>query len=286
MSPRSLLILSALLASSALAAPTIDPQFGDHAVIQRGKPVLLSGSANPHERVSVSLGGDTSTATADANGRWRAEFAARAAGGPLSIKVTGADGSAATAEDLAVGDVWLCSGQSNMEYPLPRTMGYPDGQADPDPDLRLTKVPQQLADTPQSGFSKSWQWQVAGPDVKAFSAACYFMDKQLRDSEKVPIGAIDDTWGGTPIRAWMSEPALRAAGGAELAEITDLYRKDPAAARRRFGVSWGEWWRSRTGDKPGKEPWRASGRLQWKPVPSLDYCESWGPEWRSFAGAI
>ena len=81
----------------------------------------------------------------------------------LSIKVTGADGSAATAEDIAVGDVWLCSGQSNMEYPLPRAMGYPEGQADPDPDLRLTKVPQQLADTPQANFSKSWQWQPAGP---------------------------------------------------------------------------------------------------------------------------
>ena len=123
-------------------------------------------------------------------------------------------------------------------------------------------------------------------DVKAFSAACYFMVKQLRDSEKVPIGAIDDSWGGTPIRAWMSEAAVRAAGGAELADITDLYRKDPSAARRRFGESWGEWWRSRTGDKPGQEPWRASGRLQWKPVPSLDYWESWGPEWRSFDGAI
>ena len=76
MSARSLLTLSALLASSALAAPTLDPQFGDHAVIQRGKPVLLSGTANPRERVTVSLGGDTRTATADANGRWQAEFPA------------------------------------------------------------------------------------------------------------------------------------------------------------------------------------------------------------------
>jgi sialate O-acetylesterase len=286
MSARSLLTLSALLASSALAAPTLDPQFGDHAVIQRGKRVLLSGTANPHERVTVNLGGDTMTATADSSGRWQAEFAARATGGPLLIKVTGADGSAATAEDIEVGDVWLCSGQSNMEYPLPRTMGYPEGQADPDPDLRLTKVPQQLADTPQANFFKSWQWQSAGPNVKAFSAACYFMVKQLRDSQKVPIGAIDDTWGGTPIRAWMSEAAVRASGGAELADIISLFRKDPSAARRRFGESWGRWWRSRTGDKPGQEPWRASGRLQWKPVPSLNYWESWGPEWRSFDGAM
>ena len=70
MSARSLLTLSALLASSALATPTLDPQFGDHAMIQRGKPVLLGGTANPRERVTASLGGDTKTVTADANGRW------------------------------------------------------------------------------------------------------------------------------------------------------------------------------------------------------------------------
>ena len=76
MSARSLLTLSALLASSALAAPTIDPQFGDHAVIQRGKPVVLSGTAGPREPVTVAFGAEQKTATADANGRWQAEFSA------------------------------------------------------------------------------------------------------------------------------------------------------------------------------------------------------------------
>lgn len=285
MPARSLLILSALLSSSALAAPTIDPQYGDHAVVQRGAPVLLSGTAAPRERVTIIFAGETKTATTNASGRWQAEFPARSSGTSLSIQVSGADGTAA-AQDIAVGDVWLCSGQSNMEYPLPRTLGYPEGEADADPDLRLTKVPQQLAETPQTAFSKSWQWQVAGPSVKTFSAACYFMVKQLRESQKVPIGAIDDTWGGTPIRAWMSVDALRAAGGAELADITALYRKDPVAARRRFGESWGEWWRSGTGDKLGQEPWHASNRLQWKAVPGLTFWDSWSPEWKSFDGSI
>jgi sialate O-acetylesterase len=247
--------------------------------------VLLSGTAAPRERVTVTFAGETKTATTNASGRWQAEFPARSSGTSLSIQVSGADGTAA-AQDIAVGDVWLCSGQSNMEYPLPRTLGYPEGEADPDPDLRLTKVPQQLAETPQTAFSKSWQWQVAGPSVKTFSAACYFMVKQLRESQKVPIGAIDDTWGGTPIRAWMSVDALRAAGGAELADITALYRKDPVAARRRFGESWGEWWRSATGDKLGQEPWHASDRLQWKAVPALTFWDSWSPEWKSFDGSI
>jgi sialate O-acetylesterase len=285
MSARSLLIISALLSSSALAAPTIDLQFGDHAVIQRGKPVPLSGTAAPGEQVTVDFAGTTKKVKADAKGRWLGEFPARDVGTPLVIKVSGADGTA-TADDVKVGDVWLCSGQSNMEYPLPRAMGYAEAQADPDQDLRLTKVPQQLADAPQTGFSKPWQWQVAGPDVKQFSAACYFMVKELRASQKVPIGAIDDTWGGTPVRAWMSDAAVRASGGAELADIIDLYRKDPTAARRRFGENWGAWWRSRTGDKPGQEPWHASNRLQWKPVPSLTFWDNWSPEWKAFDGAI
>jgi sialate O-acetylesterase len=173
-----------------------------------------------------------------------------------------------------------------MEFPLPRALGYGEPQADSDRNLRLTKVPQQLANNPQTSFAKSWQWQVAGPDVKAFSAVCYFMVKELRASEKVPIGAIDDTWGGTPIRAWMSENAVRAAGGAQLADIIALFRKDPSAAARRFGETWAEWWRSRTGDKPGHEPWHTSDRLQWKAVPSLTFWDSWAPEWTSFDGSI
>src|SRR5438067_10762483 len=99
MPARSLLILSALLASSALAAPTIDPQFGDHAVIQRGKPVVLSGTAAPRESVTVVFGVEQKAATADAMGRWQAEFPARAEGGPFSIRVSGADGTA-SADDI------------------------------------------------------------------------------------------------------------------------------------------------------------------------------------------
>ena len=107
MSVRALLILSAFLASGAAAAPTLDPQFGSHAVIQRGRPILLSGKAAPNEHVMVSFGGEQQTAMADSSGRWRATFSARPAGGPYSIDL---DGSTA-AQDVEVGDVWLCSGQ-------------------------------------------------------------------------------------------------------------------------------------------------------------------------------
>jgi sialate O-acetylesterase len=283
-SARTLLIPVALLASSAAAVPTIDPQFGSHAVIQRGRPVVLSGNAAPGERLSVSFAGERKSTTVGAAGRWRAVFRARSAGGPYSIALNGST----AADDVAVGDVWLCSGQSNMEYPLRRALnGDAEVQGASDPQLRLMKVEQQLAGEPSARFAKPPSWNAASPDsAKDFSAACYFMVRELRASEKVPIGAIDDTWGGTPIRAWMDEAAVRSSGSADVAQVVDLYRSNPAAAVRQFGGEWGGWWRKQTGDKPGEEPWNASARLNWKPVPSLDYWDSWGPGWKTWIGSI
>jgi sialate O-acetylesterase len=287
MSARPLVILVALLASQATAAPTIDPQFGDHAIIQRGKPIELSGTAAAGEPLTVSFGGEEKRIASDSAGNWRATFPAHAAGeGPYRIRVSAPDGTA-SASGIAIGDVWLCSGQSNMEYPLRRALnGDAEVQGANDPQLRVMKVAQQLAPLPQQAFAKVPAWQAAAPDsVKDFSAACYFLARELRGSEKVPIGAIDDSWGGTPIRAWMDERAVALSGGADSAAIVDLYRSNPAVAVHRFGDEWGAWWRSKTDDKPGSEPWHASDRLTWKPVPSLTYWDNWGSEWKAWIGS-
>lgn len=286
MSARSLLILLGIAAPAASAAPTIDPAFGDHAVIQRDRPIILSGDAAPGARLVVSFAGEQRTASADRAGRWSATFAARAAGGPYAIGIAGADGSAAAA-DILIGDVWLCSGQSNMEFPLRRALnGEAEAQGADDPELRLMKVPQQVAPSPSSHFARPPSWKLATPDsAKDFSAACYFLTRDLRHSEKVPVGAIDDTWGGTPIRAWMDESSVRASGGGATADVVDLYRLNPTAAVRQFGAQWGAWWRSRTGDTAGQEPWLGSDRLSWKPVPSLQYWDAWGPEWKGWIGS-
>jgi sialate O-acetylesterase len=286
MSARSLLITAALFASNAMAAPSIDPQFGDHAVIQRGKPVLLSGTAAPREKLTVSFAGAEKPTTADARGIWRAEFPSRAAGGPFSIKVAG-QGGTASAGDIKIGDVWLCSGQSNMEYPLFRALGYEATKAADDADLRLMKVPHQVDDAPRSSFKDPPVWKVSSPDAGAnFSAACYFMISRLRETEKVPIGAIDDSWGATPIRQWMDEASVRAGGEGAIADLVDVYRTDQPKALRAFGDMWGAWWRGQTGDAAGQEPWRASDRLQWNRVPKIDYWDAWGGDWKSFDGAV
>jgi sialate O-acetylesterase len=287
---RLIAVAAALLASSAAGAapPALDPLFSNGAVLQRDRPVRISGDAAPRERVRVSLAGATASARADRHGRWSVELPPISAGGPHRIEARFASGALASANDVLIGDVWLCSGQSNMEWPVRRALsGEAEAQAAADPQLRLMKVPQQLAETPQPRFAKPPTWRASTPETAGdFSAACYFMVRGLRGSEKVPIGAIDDSWGGTPIRAWSPDSAVRAGGGTVDADLAALNRTNPASAIRAFGERWGAWWRSQTQDLPGREPWNAAGELNWKPVPSLAYWDAWGPDWNKWIGAI
>ena len=281
------LAMLATVSSTTQAAPQLATMFSDHAVLQRGQAIPVWGTAAPREKVTVSLGGSTKVATADKGGAWRVDLPALQAGGPHVLTVTSASGQA-VANDVLIGDVWLCSGQSNMEYPVRRALnGEGEAQGGADSQLRLLKVPQQLAELPRQTFAKVPSWQVATPDsVSHFSAACYFMVRELRASQKVPIGAVDDTWGGTPIRAWMNEESVRASGGAEYADLVALQRSNPTAAIRKFGDQWGAWWRAQTADAVGSEPWNSRSGRTWAPVPSLAYWDNWGPEWAKYIGAI
>jgi sialate O-acetylesterase len=175
-----------------------------------------------------------------------------------------------------------------MEYPLRRALNS-DGevQSANDADLRLFKVPQQVADDPQTQFDKPPQWQVTSPDsAKDFSAACYFMTRDLRASEHIPIGAIDDTWGSTPVRQWMNEASVRAGGEGALADLVRLHRTNPPTALREYDTKWVQWWDSQSATPLGQEPWRASDRLTWNAVPQINYWDSWGPEWKNHVGAV
>jgi len=273
--------------SAATAAPQLGSPLTDHAVLQRGQVIPVWGAAQPGEKVSIALGSSTATAKADGKGNWRVDLPAMQAGGPFVLTASSASGTA-TASDILIGDVWLCSGQSNMEYPVKRALnGEGEAEASADPQLRLMKVEKQLAELPKRAFSKIPNWRAATPEsVSDFSAACYFLVRALRASQKVPVGAIDDSWGGTPIRAWMNEDAARAGGAGALTDLAALHRSNPTAATRQFAEQWGEWWRSQTGDAAGKEPWNNRTGLAWKPVPSLTYWDSWGPDWTRHIGAI
>jgi sialate O-acetylesterase len=286
---RWLLAGTAIIASAAGAAPTLDPMFGDHAVIQRNAPVRVRGTGEPGEQMKVILAGRSSRARADKQGRWAAELPAMPAGGPYRLEVRGAGGSAAAADDLMVGDVWLCSGQSNMEWPLKQALnGEGEAAGANDPQLRLLKVPKRREIAPAASLAPEVRWRPAVPQSAAnFSAACYFMARSLRQSHGVAIGAIDSTWGGTAIHSWMDEPGVRATGGAVDVDLLREYRRDPKGTVAKFGARWSDWWRQHSGDAVGQEPWHASDRLSWTAMPKIALWESWGvPALADFNGAM
>ena len=269
------------------AAPTLNPLFSDHAVLQRDRPISVWGSASAGERVTVSLGAASRAVRADRNGAWRVELPPMAAGGPYRLAVTDAEGVGDAAEDLLIGDVWLCSGQSNMEFPVARSLnGDSEVQEANDPRVRILTVPQRTALAPQQAAEAAWQ-PVSPQTISDFSAACWFMVRELRQRDDVPVGAIDATWGGTRIRPWMDEAAARAGGASEDAELLALYRSGESAAARRFGEAWGRWWRGVSGQAEGTEPWRDSSTLTWRPFPSVSMWEQWrDPTFATFNGHV
>ncbi|HYC94456.1 MAG TPA: sialate O-acetylesterase [Sphingomicrobium sp.] len=286
---RWLLATASLIATAATAAPTIDPMFGDNAVIQRDRPIRVRGTAAPGERLTVSLAGKSQAVRADKQGGWTAELPAMAAGGPHRLEVRGAGNSVAAANGLMIGDVWLCSGQSNMEWPLKQALnGEGEVAGANDPQLRLMKVPKRREAAPAASLAPDVRWQPTTPQSAAvFSAACYFMARRLRESHAVAIGAIDSTWGGTAIHSWMDDAGVRASGGAVDVELLREYRRDPKGTVAKFGNRWSQWWRDHSGDPAGQEPWHASDRLSWTAMPKIGLWESWGvPALADFNGAM
>lgn len=274
--------------AGALAAPRINGPIGHHAVIQRDQPITLTGEAEPGETVMVSLAGQSVLTTAARDGRFEANLPKLAAGGPYDLTIATPSG-ALVVEDLLIGDVFLCSGQSNME------MTVADGQAmipaareSADDKLRLLTIAQATATTPQGRFAQQPRWAVAGPDsVPKFSAACFYMAQGLRGVAGVAIGVIHASWGGSRISAWMSTPALRDAGMTAEVDLMALYARDPGAANRRASAIWEDWWRKHTGDQAGKEPWQPGAALAWRPVPAFTNFESWGvPELADYNGML
>ncbi len=215
-----LLILFAVgvpLAVPAAAGETVPARvrlanvFSDQAVLQRGVRLPIYGQAAAGETVTVRLAGQTAEAVADAGGRWRVTLEPLAAGGPHEL-VAEAPSGTATSKDVLVGDVWLCSGQSNMEWPVRSSDNADEEIANADfPKIRLLTVPNRPAASPAD--TQEGVWRVCSPKtVASFSAVGYFMGRELHREAGVPIGLIDASWGGTIVEAWMNDSALADAG--------------------------------------------------------------------------
>ncbi len=191
--------------------PFLHPLFSDGAVLQRDRKVPVWGYAKPGEPVIVVLdGGKKNVARADLAGRWTTSIGPVKAGVGHTLDVLGTDPAEhETRRDIAFGDVWLCSGQSNMEMSF--DWGIKDVDAERKaanyPNIRFLKIPKATASRPQSTFDARWQ-SVSSANVGQFSAAGYFFGRELHQKLGVPIGLIDSTWGGTPGQAWASGEAM------------------------------------------------------------------------------
>jgi sialate O-acetylesterase len=268
------LLAGAFAPATALAAPQLAPVWTDHAVIQRGQPIVIEGTAAPGETVTATLGRISGSARAGADGRFSITLAERSATAtPETLTVTDGSGTA-TVSDIVIGDVWLCSGQSNMEWPVSAsTGGGSAAQASADVGLRLLQIPKDTAPTPQRTFSGPVAWVPASPEsVPAFSASCYYMVRELRDKLDVPIGAIHSSWGGSQIRAWLTPEAGRALYGPEQMALLDQYGTDPLAAVTAFAPVWQQWWQG----KRRTAPWDNPDALEWRPVPQIGPWTDWG----------
>ena len=158
-----LALLSAVAASPVTAAPRLDGILTDHAVIQRDQPIVVAGQAEAGESVSVIVNGASRSARADRDGRFRISLPAMPAGGPYDLYVSAPSG-ATVVHDLLVGDVFLCSGQSNMEMPVERMQDSYGAQWGPgDGQLRLLTIAKSVALEPLSRLDNPATWAAAGP---------------------------------------------------------------------------------------------------------------------------
>ena len=286
-------LLGALIPAAAHAAPRLlDPMFADHGIVQRDRPIVVWGEAALGAKVDVTLGSGHATATAGADGVWRATLAPMKAGGPYMLSAR-AGGETLTASDMMVGDVFMCSGQSNMEFPVIGSVNGKDEVAhSADNGIRLLTIPQYSSAIPLTRLPAPAQWKVAGPTSSGdFSAVCFFMAQDLRAERKdVPIGLIDNSWGGAAISASLKPAAFVGTGGdAKTAEIVSLFGKDSYAANRQWGDIWQAWWTAHEKDPAEAAPWAADFKpgSGWKPVPSLDHWATWHiPSLDNFVGLM
>jgi len=201
-------VLVALAVTSALTDAAVKPHalFTDNAVLQQGVWLNVWGTANHAEVVTVTFGGQTHSAIAR-EGQWSVRLRPlKASAQPQTMIIRGEN--TVTITNILVGEVWVASGQSNMQWPLSQTANATQHVAAAcDPQLRLFTVPRVTADTPQQDVDASWQ--MCTPETaSAFSAVAYFFGRDLRKALQVPVGIVHTSWGGTPAEAWTSKKVL------------------------------------------------------------------------------
>lgn len=271
-----LLLLLLPVAGSAAAEVRLPHVISDHTVLQREAPIHIWGWAEPEEKVTVRFHAQTRSTEADAQGEWSLWLMPESAGGPYTLTAQGGSGGASstvTVSDVLVGDVWVASGQSNMEMPL---KGFPGSAVLKNsaeeiahatlPQVRLLRIERKSSDIPVEDIASTWT--LCTPKTAAdFSAVAYFFGREINQQEHVPIGLIDTTWGGTPVASWISLNGISAD-----ASLMPIF-----AARARFADEQGSLSRVVAAEKRADAAAAAAGR----PAPK----HPWHPDQASWLPA-
>jgi len=232
----ALLLITCLLPADVVFAEVSLPSvFSDNMVLQRGQPITVWGKANAGETVSVAIDTLKAVTVAGVNGGWSLKLGPMEAGGPYDLVAAGLD--TVTVTNVMIGDVWVCSGQSNMQWSLDRVRDAEEDIANADfPDIRLFSAPRLSSESPLYDFpDPKPSWLPCGPDtVKSFSAVAFFFGRELHEKLDVPIGLIHSSWGGSVAEAWtsmqtlLSHPELRPI----VADLDSLKRVYPQEKQR------------------------------------------------------
>lgn len=240
----SVLVLGATALYAEVTMPSV---WSSGLVIQRDMPVTVWGWAKPGESVTVTLAGNSSSVKADEEGAWQATLPSMDAGGPYAITIKGEN--TVKIDDILVGEVWLCSGQSNMQWNITSTQNAAVEVAAADyPEIRLFHIPRVTAGTPQNDVNAEWRHCTPDNTTASFSAVAYFFGRELYRELGVPIGLINSSWGGTRIEPWTPPEGFAAvpslsdfitrienantAYEAAIAEMPDKYRSWEKEARK------------------------------------------------------
>ncbi len=200
----SLVLFSCLHLMANVKLPKI---FGDNMVLQRGQQIPVWGWADSKEKITIRFNKQTKTVVADRYGKWRINLDNEQAGGPFEMEIKGKN--TITFSNVLVGDVWVCSGQSNMEFALANATGAANEIAAANlPQIRHIEVMKAIATQPQEDI-KGGEWNVCTPETAGkFTAVGYYFAKKLQQELNVPIGLIHTSWGGTHVETWISREAF------------------------------------------------------------------------------
>lgn len=206
-----LLILIYFLSLQNLSAEVRLPHiFGSDMVLQREKPVNIWGWADTGEKITIAFNDQKVKVKADKNGKWSAALKPMEAGGPFNMSIKGKN--EITLDNILLGDVWICSGQSNMEWIVANSNNAEEEIINANyPEIRLYKVPKNLKFKPVEDVESKWK-ECTPDNVRNFSAVGYFFGRYVHNETGVPIGLINTSWGGTVVETWISKESIASVG--------------------------------------------------------------------------